>query len=134
MRSIFSLLTCAVLLSACGAMGQFFPDFEPSSGSTVPQASAPMAPSMPQNPQMTGPVRPETLINCRGHVLVPALRMTFVPTGGRLPSRGQYLREESLTPPYRVLPPGASATMDYVPSRLNVDLDSDNRIINLRCG
>ncbi len=83
---------------------------------------------------MSGPIRPETLVHCRGHVLVPALGMTFVPTAGCLPSRGQYLREESLTPPYRILPPGASATMDFVPQRLNVDLDSDNRIVNLRCG
>ena len=133
MRSLFSVLTCAVLLSACGAMGEFFPDFEPSSNNTGPRVSTPMT-SMPQGSPMTGSIRPETLVNCRGHVLVPALGMTFVPAGGRLPSRGQFLREESLTPPYRILPPGASATMDFVPQRLNVDLDNDNRIVNLRCG
>ena len=60
--------------------------------------------------------------------------MTFVPFGARVPGSGQYLREESLTAPYRVLPPGAAATMDNVPSRLNIDVDRNNRIVNIRCG
>jgi hypothetical protein len=116
-------------------MGEFFPDFNASSGgrtNTQPKTfETQMAPS---GSTFSGSVRPETLLECRGHVLVPAMEMVFVPAGAQPPSRGQYLREESLTPPYRVLPPGAAGTMDFVPSRLNVDLDRDNRIINLRCG
>jgi hypothetical protein len=131
MRAFFSLVALATLLSGCGAMGDFFPDFNPSTGG---QSSGVMTPMVPPGRNFDGPIRSETLTDCRGHVLVPAMGMTFVPSGGRPPGRGQYLREESLTAPYRVLPPGAAATMDFVPSRLNIDLDSDNRIINIRCG
>lgn len=135
MRRVFSLLVAAFALSACGAMGEYFPDFDASNSSNMSSASTTMGtPSMPNAPQATGFLRPEVLVECRGHVLVPAMGMTFVPSGGQPPSRGQYLREENLTPPYRVFPPGAAGTMDFVPSRLNVDLDGENRIINLRCG
>ena len=128
-------LTVSVALSGCGAMGEFFPDFDSSTGRSGPSVMAPKSSGGFQaGAAVGGSVRPETLVDCRGHVLVPALGMTFVPTGAQPPSRGQFLREESLTPPYRVLPPGAAGTMDYVPSRLNVDLDGDNRVINLRCG
>ncbi len=47
------------------------------------------------------------LVQCRGHVLVPALGMVFVARGQETPGGGQYLREENLTPPYRILPPRA---------------------------
>lgn len=115
------------VLSGCGAVGQFFPDFDGSSGGATPGVR------MTGDGMQSAP-NPDMLIGCRGHVLVPAMGMTFVPYGGQPPSRGQFLREESLTAPYRVLPPGAAATMDNVPSRLNVDLDRNNRIIGLRCG
>lgn len=131
MRTAICLVGLSLSLAACGAMGEFFPDFDASAPSASGGMSGPAtAGTMPP----AGAVMPETLVACRGHVLVPAMGMTFVPAAGRPPSRGQYLREESLTPPYRVLPPGAAGTMDYVPSRLNIDLDRDNRIINLRCG
>ncbi len=127
MRSIFTLIILAAVLPGCGAMGEFFPDFESDGG------SGSMRSSEGRSFAATS-IRPETLVACRGHVLVPAIGMTFVPYGGQVPERGQYLREESLTPPYRVLPPGAAATMDNVPSRLNLDLDRAGRVINIRCG
>ncbi|MBM3512371.1 MAG: hypothetical protein FJX59_01500 [Alphaproteobacteria bacterium] len=77
---------------------------------------------------------PETLVGCRGHVLVPALGMTMVPVGGPPPAAGQYIREERLTAPYRVIRPGDRITTDRNPSRLNVELDRMGRIIDLGCG
>lgn len=80
------------------------------------------------------PVVPEMLVPCRGHVLVPALGMTFMRQGETAPASGQYLREENLTPPYRVLPPGVIVTKEHSPARLNVELDAQKRIIGLYCG
>ena len=135
MRDTVSLLIVTVVLSACSASGEFFPDFQSSSGNPIPQRSMPSSmTSMHGESQYTRFVRPEALVECRGHVLVPAIGMAFVPTGTQPPAGGQYLREESLIPPYRVVPPGASVIIDTVPARLNVDLDSNNRIVNLRCG
>lgn len=128
MRRISTLALLAILLAGCTAMGEFFPDFEPE----MANASAPGNVSPPVSPVSS--IRPESLVACRGHVLVPAAGMTFVPFGAQPPSQGQYLREESLSAPYRVLPPGAAATMDNVPSRLNIDVDRSNRILNIRCG
>jgi len=128
MRRVSTLVLLATLLAGCTAMGEFFPDFEPEMTSAPSSAAA--------NTQVSpvSSLRPESLVACRGHVLVPAIGMTFVPFGAQPPRQGQYLREDSLTAPYRVLPPGAAATMDNVPSRLNIDVDRSNRILNIRCG
>jgi hypothetical protein len=80
------------------------------------------------------PVVPEMLVQCRGHVLVPALGMAFVARGQDVPVSGQFLREENLTPPYRILPPRAIMTKEFSPARLNVELDDQKRIIGLYCG
>lgn len=80
------------------------------------------------------PVVPEMLVPCRGHVLVPALGMTFVSKGTQAPGSGQYMREENLTPPYRILSPGVIVTKEHNPGRVNVELDAQKRIIGLYCG
>jgi hypothetical protein len=80
------------------------------------------------------PVVPEMLVNCRGHVLVPALGMKMVFRGATPPEKGQYLREERLEPPYRIIRPGARVSMDQNPKRLNVELDEMDRLIGLYCG
>jgi hypothetical protein len=85
-------------------------------------------------PVIRQPVVPEMLVQCRGHVLVPALGMTFVSQGADPPASGQYLREENLTPPYRILPPRSIVTKEHNPTRLNVELDDRRRIIGLYCG
>jgi len=85
-------------------------------------------------PVIRQPVLPEYLVGCRGHVLVPALGMTFVPSGGPLPETGQYLREERLTAPYRIIRPGDRVTQDRNAQRLNVELDAYSRIVGLACG
>jgi hypothetical protein len=60
--------------------------------------------------------------------------MTFVMRGAAPPAMGQYLREERLVPPYRVLRPGDRFTEERVPDRLNIELDGLDRIIGLSCG
>lgn len=121
MRNFVVMFGLAVALSGCGAMGEFVADYNPFNRDDLVAAAI-------------DPARPETLLGCRGHVLTPAIGMTLVSFGGQSPSSGQFLREESLTPPYRVLPPGAAMAMDIVPSRLNINIDRNNRIVNLRCG
>lgn len=74
------------------------------------------------------------LVACRGHVLVPAMGMTLVPNGGVPPANGQYMREERLTAPYRIVRPGDRVSMEHSPTRLNVELDAQGRIVGLACG
>ncbi len=85
-------------------------------------------------PVIRQPVLPEMLVACRGHVLVPALGMLFVPRNTTAPPQGQFLREESLSPPYRIIAPGARITQDMNAVRLNVELDKARRIVGLFCG
>jgi hypothetical protein len=85
-------------------------------------------------PVIRQPVLPEYLVGCRGHVLVPSLGMTFVAKSAPQPTEGQYVREESLTPPYRVIRPGDRISQELSPQRLNVELDSFSRVIGLACG
>jgi hypothetical protein len=85
-------------------------------------------------PVIRQPVLPEMLVACRGHVLVPALGMLLIPKGKEPPQVGQYLREERLSAPYRILPPGARVSQEMSPTRLNVELDGQGHIIGLYCG
>jgi hypothetical protein len=85
-------------------------------------------------PVIRQPVLPEMLVACRGHVFVPALGMRFVKKGKPPPTEGQYVREERLTPPYRIIPFGANVSVEQSPKRLNVELDRLNRVIGLFCG
>ena len=91
-------------------------------------------PPAPTGPIIRQPVLPEMLVNCRGHVLVPALGMVFVYNGQEPPVSGQYLKEDKLAPPYRILRPGAVTSREMSPTRLNVELDNQNHIIGLYCG
>ncbi|MDG2242586.1 MAG: I78 family peptidase inhibitor [Rhodospirillaceae bacterium] len=131
MHRTFIMLTVAAALTGCGAVGEIFADFDFPGGSS--ESLMPMEQTSSSMGSGTS-IQPETLFGCRGHVLVPAMGMTFVPYGSPVPSSGQFLREESLTPPYQVLPPGAAANMGNVPSRLNIAVDRNNRIVNIRCG
>jgi hypothetical protein len=93
-----------------------------------------MRPDVLPPPVIRQPVLPEMLVPCRGHVLVPALGMQFVPRNATAPDNGQFLREERLSPPYRIITPGARLSPDQNPQRLNVELDRGMRIIGLYCG
>ena len=127
MRTVHAAMVAAMLaglaLGGCGSEGRLFPDIQAPNhvGETPP-------------PVLRQPVLPEMLVNCRGHVLVPALGMVLVPKGKEPPTKGEYLREERLTPPYRILPPGAHISAEQSPTRLNVELDAVGRIIGLYCG
>jgi hypothetical protein len=128
------LVMIAVLgLGGCaGAAGTLFPSY-PNERAAPPGGGISFDSPMPA-PVIRQPVLPEYLVGCRGHVLVPALGMTFVRTGGSLPASGQYLREERLTAPYRVVRLGDRVSQDRNPQRLNVELDGLGRIIGLSCG
>lgn len=129
MKKIFcigSVVIMALMLAGC-AQGPYrgYPYIKDGLG---------FAPQPPPPPVIRQPVVPEMLVPCRGHVLVPALGMVFVGKGEQPPAEGQFLRESSLTPPYRVLPPGVPISKDISPNRLNVELDQAKRIIGLYCG
>lgn len=50
---------------------------------------------------------------------------------------GQRVDEQALKAtgrPYRILPPGASATMDFSPARINVEVDDADTVIRVSCG
>ena len=116
-------LAAALSLSACSGGGQTFPSL------TRDGALYGTAPVVVRQP-----VVPEMLVNCNGHVLVPALGMTFVPRGKEPPTSGQYLREERLSPPYRIIPPGVSLSAEQSHARVNIELDNSDRITGLFCG
>jgi hypothetical protein len=115
MRSnkIIAAAAIAFTVSACSVDGEFY-------------GTAPVV--------VRQPVVPEMLVNCNGHVLVPALGMTLVLRSKEPPTTGQYLREERLSPPYRVIPPGVSVSSEQSPARVNIELGSAGRIIGLFCG
>jgi hypothetical protein len=116
-------LAAAFALSACSGGGQAFPSL------TKDGALYGAAPVVVRQP-----VVPEMLVNCDGHVLVPALGMIFVPRGKEPPATGQYLREERLSPPYRIIPPSVRLSVEQSPSRVNIELDNSDRITGLFCG
>lgn len=123
---MLAVICVAASLAGCGRDGRLFPDVQ-----TRDVLGAQY--DKPQ-PAIRSPVLPEMLVACRGHVLVPALGMLLIPKGKEPPQTGQYLREERLTAPYRILPPGARMSQEMSPSRLNVELDGEGRIIGLYCG
>ncbi len=132
---VFGAVMCvasAVMLNACEHNEKTFPSFEFTG--KVPVVDKVEKLFEPDPPVIRQPVLPEMLVACRGHVFVPALGMVFVKHGKQPPTEGQYLREERLTPPYRIIPAGANVSVEQSPSRLNVELDKLNRVIGLFCG
>lgn len=123
----------ALALAACEHNGRTFPNFQFTG--KVPSIDNVIDGVFKEDPPVIRqPVVPEMLINCRGHVFVPALGMKFIPRGKEPPAEGQYLREERLTAPYRIVPAGARVSVEQSPTRLNVELDKLNRIIGFYCG
>ena len=120
---VIAIAVTAFSVSACSGDGRSFPNL---TGDGELYGTAPVV--------VRQPVVPEMLVNCNGHVLVPALGMTFVRRGKEVPTTGQYLREERLSPPYRVIPPGVRVSPEQSPSRVNIELDSARRITGLFCG
>jgi hypothetical protein len=129
-RKFVSCIAITMVIAGCTNQQGMFPTF--SEGTATTGAGA--APAGPPPPVIRQPVLPEYLVGCRGHVLVPALGMTFVPKNAPPPTTGQYLREERLTVPYRVIRPGDRLSQDRSTQRLNVELDSYGRVVGLACG
>ena len=126
MQPYIKLITFALLvplISACSAEGQLFP---PLTDARVVYEKPPTI--------IRQPVVPEMLAPCNGHVLVPALGMTFVRRGTEVPVTGQYIREERLSPPYRIIPPGGRLSAEQSPTRVNIEIDDVSRITGLFCG
>ena len=127
-RTVIFAILAPLALSGCESGGTVFPSFpENPNSASAPTAQTPA-------PVIRQPVLPEYLVGCRAHVLVPALGMTFVPRGGFAPTSGQYLREERLTAPYRIIRPGDRLSQDRITQRMNVELDSYGRVVGLACG
>ncbi|MBY0509342.1 MAG: hypothetical protein K2P94_04240 [Rhodospirillaceae bacterium] len=126
----------ALVLTACEHNEKTFPSFQFTGKVPVVDSLTDKVEKLfeADPPVIRQPVLPEMLVACRGHVFVPALGMIFVKHGKQPPTEGQYLREERLTPPYRIIPAGANVSVEQSPSRLNVELDKLNRVIGLFCG
>ena len=129
---VTAVLALGAGLSACEHNDKTFPNFQFTG--KVPMADKVGKIFADDPPTIRQPVLPEMLVACRGHVFVPALGMVFVKHGKPPPGEGQYLREERLTPPYRIIPAGARVSVEQSPARLNVELDKLNRVIGLYCG
>lgn len=121
-------------LSGCESSGTLFPTFPEAAGSAGAAGGMGGAGVGIPPPVIRQPVLPEYLVGCRAHVLVPALGMTFVFKGAETPTSGQFLREDRLTAPYRVIKPGDRVSQDRSQQRQNVELDSYNRVVGLSCG
>lgn len=48
--------------------------------------------------------------------------------------KAKSLKLEALNRPYRILPPGALVTMDFVEDRINVETDENDTVIRVTCG
>ncbi len=126
MQRFFILTACALLasaLTACSNDGVLFPTLTEDG---IVYEKPPIV--------LRQPVVPEMLVPCNGHVLVPALGMAFVRRGSEAPETGQYLREERLSPPYRVIPPDVRVSAEQSPKRVNIEVDRFDRITGLFCG
>ncbi len=134
-RKLICIASVTALLAGCTGQAGMFPSYPENASptSTTPTAAANGAPAIPA-PVIRQPVLPEYLVGCRGHVLVPALGMTFVSKNAATPTSGQYIREERLTVPYRIIRPGDRLSQDRSPQRLNVELDAYSRVVGLACG
>jgi hypothetical protein len=99
----------------------------------VPEELYPVMPA-PQPPQSDAPPTPENAMDdedaaaCNADAARPAIGKTAtadVVEQARIAAGAEVAR---------TLKPGQMVTMEYHPSRLNIDVDADNRITNVRCG
>lgn len=82
----------------------------------------PNAPPVPPTPP--SPPSPPTQPNCGKEVLNDFM-------GRRVARLPAFVRKSPLV---RIIRPGQPVTLDWIPDRLNIELNSRNRIIDLRCG
>ncbi|PRP73058.1 hypothetical protein PROFUN_16979 [Planoprotostelium fungivorum] len=74
-----------------------------------------------QNNSAVGSINPP--LDHRSHV-----GKILVRNGQRPPTGGDYILESDIPTPYRILAPGGMSTMDFVPGRHNIALDSKGHI------
>lgn len=118
--------TLALTVAACSATP---PDAAPAGES----ATATPAASTPANPPRQAPPMSDPL---------PATPMTCNAENAKAESIGHAATEATIerariaagAESVRVIKPGMMVTMDFVESRLNVDVDEAGVIVNLRCG
>ncbi len=82
----------------------------------------PNAPPVPPSPP--SPPAPPSTPDCGKEVLNDFL-------GRRLSRLPDFVRKSPLV---RIIRPGQPVTLDWIPKRVNIELNSRNRIIDLRCG
>ena len=88
-RFVFAALGAIVLVGCAEGPNRGYPYFKENLG--IVRETPPAV--------IRQPVVPEMLVQCRGHVLVPALGMVYVARGQDAPASGQYLRlARSATP------------------------------------
>lgn len=76
----------------------------------------------------------EDLASCGGAGLVRYVGHPLVRPEFPVPAEGAYVTTRDLPPKTRVLGPRDMATMDFVPDRLTIVLDANDRIRRLYCG
>lgn len=126
MRGITMAAALALGLSACSAAPG--PDgADPADAGPAP-AESPPAPAPRQAPPISDPL--------------PATPMTCDADKAKADAIGRPATEANVerarvasgAESVRVIPPGTMVTMEFVESRLNVDVDAENIITDLRCG
>ncbi|MDP3495247.1 MAG: I78 family peptidase inhibitor [Hyphomonadaceae bacterium] len=117
MKNTFVALVAGIALMACS------PSTEPTPVAPVEPAIA--APSMPdQTPPTTPPATDPALADTCNMAQYASLIGKPATDAGVPPASASV----------RIIKPGDQVTMDFSPTRLNVDLDTAGVIIALRCG
>ena len=108
---------CLVLLmlAACAAQPDFPPIDTPVTGHV--QGAAPDA------GPVVSPTAAAAIATCAGTDILTLIGQNV----SKLPASGPWSA-------VRILKPGAAATMDYSPTRLNVHVDNSGKIRDLACG
>lgn len=113
-RSTVSL--AALLLATLAACTTTEPAASGDAGTPAPTASAPAAPATPAQP------------GCNADAARSVVGQ--VATGEVV----EQARSAAGAETARTLKPGQMVTMEFNPSRLNIDVDAGNTITNVRCG
>lgn len=107
-------------LAACTTSGSAAPGGTAAAGATTPAASEPATPTPPATP-------PEQ----RGCDAEAARSVVGRDATAEVVEQARNAAGAEIA---RTLKPGQMVTMEFHPSRLNVDVDAGNTITNVRCG
>ena len=107
-----SIALTLLALAACAPQPGFPPIYTPIAGHV--QGAAPAA---------EAPAVADTVATCAGTDVLALVGQNV----SNLPAAGPWSA-------VRILKPGAMATMDYSPTRLNVHVDDSGKILDMSCG